>query len=389
MKKIAVVTATRAEYGLLTPLIRRIDEDEALELDLIVTGMHLSDKYGYTANAIQKDGFLIAHRIPILEKDNTSCGVSITIANALREFAHCFEQDHPDMVVILGDRTEMLGVAVAAMNERIPIEHINGGEVTEGAVDDCIRHELTKMSYLHFTSTEAYRNRVIQLGEAQDRVFNVGALGVENIRNVQLMGREELEKFTGVSLDRAYAVVTFHPVTLEKNTAVDQVTEVCAAMEIRDDIFFFITAANADEGGDEVNRLLREYAESHKNAKFIYSFGMQRYLSIVKYASFVLGNSSSGIIEVPSLGVPTVNIGVRQRGRIKSKSVIHCEPEKQSIIAAIEKAMSKEFVSGISNMVNPYEKEETSKTITEIIKDFLFKQKIDLKKGFYDVGIKC
>ena len=261
--------------------------------------------------------------------------------------------------------------------------------ISEGAVDDCIRHALTKMSYLHFTSTEAYRNRVIQLGEAQDRVFNVGALGVENIRNVQLMGREELEKFTGVSLDRAYAVVTFHPVTLEKNTAVDQVTEVCAAMEIRDDIFFFITAANADEGGDEVNRLLREYAESHKNAKFIYSFGMQRYLSIVKYASFVLGNSSSGIIEVPSLGVPTVNIGVRQRGRIKSKSVIHCEPEKQSIIAAIEKAMSKEFVSGISNMVNPYEKEETSKTITEIIKDFLFKQKIDLKKGFYDVGIKC
>ena len=204
MKKIAVVTATRAEYGLLTPLIRRIDEDEALELDLIVTGMHLSDKYGYTANAIQKDGFLIAHRIPILEKDNTS-----------------------DMVVILGDRTEMLGVAVAAMNERIPIAHIHGGEVTEGAVDDCIRHALTKMSYLHFTSTEAYRNRVIQLGEAQDRVFNVGALGVENIRNVQLMGREELEKFTGVSLDRAYAVVTFHPVTLEKNTAVDQVTEVC------------------------------------------------------------------------------------------------------------------------------------------------------------------
>lgn len=385
MRKIAVVTATRAEYGLLTPLILRIDEDEALELKLIVTGMHLSDKYGYTAHVIQKDGFLIAHKIPILEDDNTSYGVSVTMANAIKGFADCFRQDRPDMVVILGDRTEMLGVAAAAMNERIPIAHIHGGEVTEGAVDDCIRHALTKMSYLHFTSTEVYRNRVIQMGETPDRVFNVGALGVENIRNVHLISKEELEEFTGASLDGAYAVVTFHPVTLEENTAEEQVEELCAAMSSRDDIFFFITAANADAGGEEVNRLFREYAENHENAKFIYSFGVQRYLSVVKNASFVLGNSSSGIVEVPVLGVPTINIGDRQRGRIGAESVIHCEPERGSIMEAMEKAESKEFINSISNMENPYEKVGTSRAIVEIIKDFLFNERIELKKKFYNL----
>lgn len=385
MKKIAVVTATRAEYGLLTPLIRRINEDEMLELDLIVTGMHLSGKYGYTIDDIQKDGFLIAHKIFILEEDNTPYGVSLTVANATKGFADCFRQERPDMVLILGDRTEMLGVAVAAVNERIPIAHIHGGEVTEGAVDDCIRHALTKMSYLHFTSTEVYRKRVIQLGEAPERVFNVGALGVENIRNVQLMNKGELERFTGVSLDRAYAVVTFHPVTLEKNTAEKQVEELCAAMASREDIFFFITASNADVGGEKINRLFIKYTESYANAKFVYSFGMKRYLSIVKHALFVLGNSSSGILEVPVLGVATIDIGDRQRGRIEPKSVIHCDPEKGSIVEAMEKVQSKEFKNSVKVMDNPYDKEGTSIMIVNIIKEFLFSTGIDLKKKFYDL----
>lgn len=386
MKKIAVVTATRAEYGLLSPLIRRIDEDRTLELDLIVTGTHLSDKYGNTIDDIKKDGFLIAHKIFILEEDNTSYGVSLTIANTIRGFADCFQQDRPDMVLILGDRTEMLGVAVAAMNERIPIAHIHGGEVTEGAVDDCIRHALTKMSYLHFTSTEVYRKRVIQLGEDPERVFNVGALGIENIRNVQLMNKEELEESTGVSLDGVYAVVTFHPVTLEEDTAVKQVEELCAAMAFREDIFFFITAANADAGGEEINQLFKEYVESHTNAKFVYSFGVKSYLSIVKYAAFVLGNSSSGIVEVPVLEVATIDIGDRQRGRIDPKSIIHCDPKKESIVEAMEKVQSKEFKNSIRDMENPYERKGTSMMIVNIIKEILLNAKIDLKKKFYDLG---
>ena len=219
MKKIAIVTATRAEYGLLTPLIRRIINDKELKLELIVTGAHLSDKQEYTINAIYEDGFPISHIIPILEGGNSAYDISATMANAIRGFARCFRDDRPDMVVILGDRTEMLGIASAAMNERIPIAHIHGGEITEGAVDDCIRHALTKMSYIHFTATEEYRNRVIQLGESPNRVFNVGSLGTENILNEKLMNENEIRDDIGISLDKKYSVVTFHPVTLVDETA--------------------------------------------------------------------------------------------------------------------------------------------------------------------------
>lgn len=380
-KKIAVVTATRAEYGILTPFIRAIQDAVDLQLDLIVTGTHLSEKHGFTKIEIEKDGFPIAHEIPILEEDNSPYGISMTMANAIMRFAECFRNDRPDMVVILGDRTEMLGIASAAMNERIPIAHLYGGEVTEGAVDDCVRHALSKMSYLHFTSTEKYRNRVIQLGESPERVFNVGALSTENILRASLKSEKEIKTDCDIPLDMPYSVVTFHPVTLEADTAKAQTMELCRVMEQKSAYFYLITKANSDAGGDIVNALFDEFSKAHEHVKLVSSLGMIRYLSAVKYAQFVLGNSSSGIIEAPVLGTPTVNIGDRQRGRLMADTIINCKPDTKSILQAIEAAESmphtpsKLFGNG-----------NTSAAIVSVIKDYLLNDKIDLKKTFYDLG---
>lgn len=379
MKRIAIVTATRAEYGILTPLIRAVDADGQLELDLIVTGMHLSEKYGSTVSFIEEDGFLIKHKIPILERGNTPYDISLTMANAIEGFAKCFKEDRPDMLVILGDRTEMLGIASAAMNERIPIAHIHGGEVTEGAVDDCIRHALTKMGFLHFTAAEAYRNRVIQLGEHPDRVFNVGSLGTENIRNCPLMKEIEIRKSAEIPAETPYAVVTFHPVTLEEETAEVQTEELCKVMHDRSDVFFLMTMANADAGGDIVNRIVGEFARKHDNAKLAANLGMIRYLSAVKYAEFVLGNSSSGILEAPVLGTPTVNIGDRQKGRLMAETVICCEPEAESIKGAIWEAERLEH-----QPVYLYGDGTTSDKIVQIMKSVL-DAGIEMKKVFYDL----
>ena len=336
MKRVAIVTSTRAEYGLLSPLIKRVEVDDVLELDLIVTGTHLSHKHGYTIDDIRDDGVKISHEIPIQDDNNTPYGISITVANAMKGFAKCFKDDRPDIVVILGDRTEMLGVAAAALNERIPIAHIHGGEVTEGAVDDCIRHAITKMSYIHFTSTEAYRQRVVQMGEEPNRVFNVGALGVENILNRELMNEDEIRANVGIPAGINYVVVTFHPVTMEDNTASDQVGELCKSMNDSPNFFYLITGANADAGGDCINSNLQNFAETHSNALFVQNLGMRRYLSAIRYASFVMGNSSSGIIEAPAIGTPTINIGDRQKGRIHGHSVIDCNPKRGDILSAKE-----------------------------------------------------
>ena len=306
MNKVSVVTATRAEYGILTPLIRALNKDEDIDLQLIVTGTHLSDKYGRTENEIIKDGFEIFKRIPILEAGNTAYDISLTMANAIKGFAEYFRDEKPQIVFILGDRTEMLGVAAAAMNERVPIAHIHGGEITEGAVDDCVRHALTKMSYLHFASTEEYKKRIIQMGESPDRVYNVGALSTENILNLPLIPEKELRESIGIPKSMDYSAVTFHPVTLEVDSAKEQIEALCDAMDANNDVFYLITMANADNGGDMVNKMLNDFAMEHSNTKMVSSLGMVRYLSAVKYAKFVLGNSSSGIIEAPVLGTPTV-----------------------------------------------------------------------------------
>ncbi len=378
--KICVVTATRAEYGILKPLIKRIYEDPEMNLELIATGTHLSEKHGMTVKEIQKDGYSITHEIPILEEGNTAYDISVTMANAISRFAKCFRDDRPDMVVILGDRTEMLGVASAAMNERIPIAHIHGGEVTEGAVDDCVRHALTKMSYLHFTATEVYRNRVIQLGEEPSRVYNVGTLGAENILTQSLWSENQIRRDLKIPEDMPYVVMTYHPVTLEDNTVKNQIEQLLDAINCHPGLFFIITAANADAGGDEANRLMKSYADTHDNALFVINLGMIRYLSAVKYAAFVLGNSSSGILEAPVLGTPTVNIGDRQKGRLQAESILDVDDNSNSIIMGMDKAMRMPHKS-----TNMYGDGSTSGKIVTIIKDYLLNDKIDLKKTFYDM----
>lgn len=381
MKRVAVVTATRAEYGILTPLIKAINEDNDLELDLIVTGTHLSEKHGYTKKFIEADGFPISHEIPILENGNTPYDISITMANAIKGFAECFKNDRPDMLVILGDRTEMLGIASAAMNERIPIAHLHGGEVTEGAVDDCVRHALSKMSYLHFTSTEVYRRRVIQLGEDPERVFFVGALSTENILKAPLKSEFEIKVDVGIPYEMPYSVVTFHPVTLEEDSAKEQTLALCKAMKQENEYFYLITMANSDAGGDSVNAIFADFADKHENVKLVSSLGMIRYLSAVKYAKFVLGNSSSGIIEAPVLGTPTVNIGDRQNGRLMADTIINCRPDIGSIVEAISSAENMEHTP-----TPMYGNGDTSEKIVNVIKDYLINDKIELKKKFYDIG---
>ncbi|MGN0348707.1 MAG: UDP-N-acetylglucosamine 2-epimerase [Roseburia sp.] len=380
MKKIAVVTATRAEYGILRPLIFRLKQEKGFRLQLVVTGMHLLEQYGNTRKEIEGDGLPIFLEIPILEPGNTPYDISVTMANAIRGFAQYFRDEKPDLLIVLGDRTELLGICAAALNEGVPIAHLHGGERTEGAVDDCIRHAVTKMSYLHFAATEEYRKRIIQLGEEPDRVFQVGALGVENILHLPLLTHEETCRELGLSKEQRYVVVTFHPVTLEEDTAESQTRELLAAMEQKSEFFYLITKANADAGGARVNALLESMAAKCENMRLVSSLGVLRYLSAVKYSAFVLGNSSSGIIEAPALGTPTVNIGDRQRGRQLAETVISCEPVCGEIKEAMEKASRMEAKASLL-----YGDGNTSEKIVNIVKEFFSQDRIKRKKTFYDV----
>lgn len=381
MKKICVITATRAEYGLLKPLVKQLMRTPGFETQLVATGAHLVESLGNTWQEIEKDNISIYKKIPIQSQGDESYHATLTMANALVQFGKYFQEEKPDLLVVLGDRTEILAFCAAAVNEHIPIAHIHGGELTQGAVDDSIRHAVTKMSYLHFTSTEEYRKRVIQMGEEPGRVYHVGALGVENILNEELLSRELLEGAAGFPASQDYAVVTFHPVTLEPDTAISQVKELFAAMQAKPELFYLITKANADAGGRAINEFMERMSANCPNMKLVASLGVKRYLSAVKYARFVLGNSSSGIIEAPSLGVPTVNIGDRQKGRIMAGSVLCCEPEQKQILAAMEQAM---HMAG-GRWENPYGDGGTSRKIVSVLKGWLEEGRIDLKKKFYDI----
>lgn len=380
MKKIAVVTATRAEYCFMIPLIDKINKDQELDLDLIVTGTHLSEKYGKTVNDIINDGFPIAHKINILSEGNLPINVSKTMSNAIIGFAKCFEDDRPDAIILSGDRTETLAIAISAVNDLIPIIHLHGGEVTEGAVDDSIRHAITKLSYLHFTTTEDYKRRVIQLGESPDRVFNVGSLGTENILNGSLMSEEEFKDNLNIPQEADYAVVTFHPVTLEGNSYIRDVNELFMALTNLKNLFYVITGSNADAGGEAINEMMMDFCKKNNSAVYVKSLGMKRYLSAVKYAKCVIGNSSSGIIEAPVLGTPTVNIGNRQKGRLMPDTVISCDTLHGSIERAIKDALQMEhrrtYMFGDGN---------TSGKMIDVIKDFILGNRIKLMKGFYDL----
>lgn len=388
MKKVCIVTGTRAEYHLLYPLIKTISEDNELELSLVVTGSHLSEKYGNTYRDIEKDGFAINKKIPIIQEDDTPDDINAAMSQAIIGFSTYYRENNPDMVVLLGDRYELLSAAIAAMNYRIPIAHLHGGETTEGAIDECIRHAISKMSYLHFTSCEAYRKRVIQLGEDPERVFNVGALGLENIKNVNYISQSELEESLQFELGDSFAVVTFHPVTLETNTVKKDFEQLLNALLRFPDLKIVFTKANADSGGLCINEMIDEYVSTHpQQSTAVYSLGMVRYLSALKYAAVVIGNSSSGIIETPSFCVPTVNIGDRQKGRIQAINILNCAPKEEDIYRTIKKSLTSEFKQYAANTKNPYGDGNVSSKIVQQLKRFLIKERIDLKKSFYDISL--
>jgi GDP/UDP-N,N'-diacetylbacillosamine 2-epimerase (hydrolysing) len=387
-KKICVLTATRAEYGLLKPVIKKLMEVPNFDTRVVVTGAHLSPEFGMTYKEIERDGITIDDKIEILLSADTYSAISKSMGLAMISFAEYFSRLDPAMLLVLGDRYETLAVCCAAMNQRIPIAHMHGGETTEGAIDECIRHAITKMSYLHFTSTEQYRNRVIQLGEQPDRVFNVGATGVENILKEKLYSKEELEKAINIKLDRPYAVVTFHPVTLEDDKSAEQFQSLLHVCRQHKEMKFIFTKANSDANGRIINRIIEEYVKENDNAYAFTSLGMLCYLSALKYCEVVMGNSSSGILEAPSLGVPTINIGDRQKGRIQTDSIINCKPELGEIENAMTLALTEVFKNKARNTVNPYGDGTTSEKIIKKLKDFLLNDKIDLKKKFYDYEVK-
>lgn len=386
MKRIGIMTGTRAEYGLLKPLMQEINKDNDLELYLIVSGMHLSPEFGMTYQEIEEDGFEINAKVEMLLSSDSPAGISKSIGLGVIGFADEFQRADLDMLILLGDRYEALSAAICAMVMRIPIAHLHGGELTEGAIDEGIRHSITKMSYLHFTSTEQYRNRVIQLGENPERVFYVGALGVENIKKINLMTKEELERSIHFEIDENTVIVTYHPVTLENNTVEEQFLNLLEVLDRNPKIRMIFTKANADTNGRIVNELIDKYAaqNSERTCAFV-SLGQKRYLSALKYCRIVIGNSSSGIIEAPSFGKPIINIGDRQKGRICADSVINCGYTQQEIQQAMETALTEEFENKASNCRNPYEKENTAANIISVIKDYLLNDKIKLKKGFYDI----
>lgn len=387
MSKIGIVTGTRAEYGLLKTIIEKVNASDSMELQLVVTGMHLSPEFGLTYQEIEQDGYPITTKIEMLLSSDTSVGITKSMGLAMISFADYYEVHKPDIVIILGDRYEMLAAASAAMIANVPIAHIGGGELTEGAVDEAIRHSITKMSHLHFTTTEEYRNRVIQLGEHPSKVYNVGALGVENIKSLSLWDKEKLEKSLGFHLSKKVLMVTYHPVTLENMSAEEQFSNLLTVLDKYQEYQVIFTKGNADTGGRIINQMIDDYVEKNSERCIAFvSMGQIRYLSALQFCSMVVGNSSSGIIEAPSFHIPTINIGDRQKGRICAKTVISCGSAVSDMEEAFKKAKNQIFFKEISKAKNPYEGNETSKRIVDII-DNALDEGIEIKKSFYDIKL--
>ena len=383
-RKVCVITGTRAEYGLLYWLIKEIESDQELALQLIVTGMHLSPQFGLTYKEIEKE-FKINKKIDILSSSDTDKDISKSMGLAQISFAETFEELRPDIIVVLGDRYEIFSAVAAGMIARIPIAHIHGGESSEGAIDEAIRHSITKMSHLHFTASEEYKNRVIQLGEDPERVFNVGGMGIENINRLELLSKDELEKSLNFKLNKKNILITFHPVTLENKTSETQFKELLDAVDELDDTNIIVTKSNSDSGGKIINKMIDDYVvqNNHKSVGFA-SLGQLRYLSAMQYIDAIVGNSSSGLIEAPSFKIGTINIGDRQKGRIKADSVIDCLPNKESIRNAFDILYSKKFQSGLKTIQNPYDQGNSSKNVIKALKTDLLDN--ILKKSFYNLN---
>lgn len=382
--KICVVTGTRAEYGLLRPLMEAIQEESGWQLQILATGAHLSPEFGLTYREIEKDGFSIDKKVEMLLSADTASSIVKSMGLAMIGFSDALQELKPDLLVILGDRYEMLALASSALIFTIPIVHLHGGEITEGAYDDAIRHSITKMSHLHFTSTEDYRNRVIQLGENPDFVHNVGAIGLDSIKKLPLLTKEELETELDFQFKKYNFQVTFHPSTLDRESPQNQFQILLDAIDKQKDSFFIFTKANADTGGRIINKMIDDYVSKNPNkAKAFTSLGNLRFLSLVKYCTAAVGNSSSGIVEVPSLKVGTINIGNRQKGRVQAGSVINTAVSESEILKAFDIVKSEDFKNLISNIKNPYGVGDTTGKIMNVLRE------VDLEKirakNFYNL----
>lgn len=384
-RKVCVVTGTRAEFGLLRWLMGEIQSHPQLELQVIATGMHLSPEFGSTYREIEEAGFEIDARVEMLLSSDTSTAVTKSMGLGVIGFADAFERLAPDIVVVLGDRFEIFAATSAAMIAGVPVAHLHGGETTEGAFDEAIRHSITKMSHLHFVAADEYRQRVIQLGEHPDRVFNFGGMGIDAIRRIKLLSREELERSLELSFGEKSLLVTFHPVTLEGGaSSAAQMGELLAALEGLDDTTLIFTMPNADTGGRELSAMVREFAQGHPNAKVYMSLGQLRYFSCLAQIDGVVGNSSSGLAEAPSFKIGTVNIGDRQKGRLKANSVIDCEPNQKAIEAALEQLYSAEFQASLAAVSNPYGNGGASKAIVKALAEYPLEN--IRKKQFYNLS---
>ena len=367
--KICVATGTRAEYGLLKPLIDQINIEPDWQLQLLVTGAHLSPEFGLTYQQIEADGLRIDSKVEMLLSSDTAQGIVKSMGLGMIGYADAFKNLQPDLLIIIGDRYEMLSVVSAALIFKIPIAHLHGGEITEGAYDDAIRHAITKMSHLHFTSTASYRNRVIQMGERAEHVFNVGAIGLDNIANFKLLTKRELEKELGITFSKYNYKVTFHPATFEHASSAQQFQELLNAIDMQQESFFIFTKANADTDGRLINQMIDQYVVKHPNKAVAFtSLGTLKFLSVLKVCNAIVGNSSSGIIEAPSLGIATINIGERQKGRIQAESVINCEGSANQINQAFERSKNEDFKRTVNLVVNPYGNGFVSPQIVKAIK---------------------
>lgn len=382
-RKICVVTGTRADYGLLYWLMKDIQSDKDFELQIIVTGMHLSSEFGLTYKEIEKD-FKINKKIEILLSSDTAIGISKSMGLALISFSEAYDELKPDILVLLGDRYEIFSAASAAMISNIPISHLHGGELTEGAFDESIRHSISKMSHLHFTATQEYRNRVIQLGEQPNKVFNVGGMGIENIKRLKLLNKVDFEESISFKLNKKNILLTFHPVTLENSSTKEQFQIILNAIDTLEETNIIFTKSNSDTDGRIINKMIDDYANKNKNKSIVFtSLGQLRYLSSLQYVDAVVGNSSSGIIEAPSFKIATLDIGNRQKGRIKAESIIDIPNNYDDIINAFKLIYSTKFKDSLKEIKNPYGDTYASKKIIEVLKTI----NLDniLKKSFYDI----
>ena len=387
--KVSAVSGTRADYGLLKRILKRLERSDKIDLEIVVTGSHLEEAFGNTQSELIADGFSDYSVIPVPMGDDKKSGMARATGELIVSFADHFERTKPDLLLVLGDRYEVFAAVTSAHMLGVPVAHISGGDVTEGAVDDALRHSVTKMSQIHFPGCEQSRKRIIQMGEEPDRVFNVGEPGVENSLKTEFLTREELRDsidFDGIRGD--YAVVTFHPVTLENDTGVDQVAALIRAMDDFPDMSFIVTLANADAGGRSINELWNTEGRKRDNWLVVPSLGVTRYLSAVKYSRMVLGNSSSGIVEAPSMGIPTVNIGDRQKGRLMADSVLTCAPEYEAIRDLMRMALQPGFQEAAKQVVSPYGDGRTSELIEKRLLEYLEKRTGTTEKHFYDIDFQ-